>query len=693
MDSHDGAVCPVPRRPRAGPGTSLDGRAYDIGERTIREVAIGETENTGSSQRSDQRSGSVTAGTRGGQTGRRRRQFERSCGRIGPSLQAAVCWSRTPHKDRAGDAARSGHGLEDRFRSCGSRDFFTLGTDFDWHRNAIDDKEWLLHLQWHHVLRTLVEAGAMRRDPRYTAKAVELLRDWIPKNLPGAPWSWRTLEVSLRAMNWTTIYPFLVAHDGFTRQDHVDVLFTLAEHLDYLLPPERFHSGHNFGASESRALLRVGTAMPEFKNAQKWRETAWERFQGEMAAQVLEDGAQVELTTGYHCGVTNSLTAAALEMRRLGTEPPSAYWNRLERMYEYSLLLTKPDGTQPSLGDSWGGRPLSFIRKGGELFERPDMVFVASNGKEGERPGFLDTRLPAAGYYVMRTSWTDNPNGIYLLLDAAHHWGGWHQHYDALGIVLYAYGKTLTPDAGPFAYDSPQRPVFQGTPAHSTLTVDEANQNTSPCVLHAMTGDSRLGIIDASQTGYAGVTHRRQVLFIRPTAESAPYVVLVDRVTGEGDHVLDLHFHLQESPVVTSQEQMSTRTVVADSANILTQAIWQHGVEFRPGSSWIMTGYGEKADRPDVVFRQTGSLPKAFVTLLIPTEDASAPRIAARVLGQPDVTGAIGVEVKAPWGTDTVQVGLQVGSMRVDGIEATARAVLHRADGKGTVMCRTILGE
>jgi hypothetical protein len=88
--------------------------------------------------------------------------------------------------------------LDNRFRSVGSDEYYELRTDFDWDRNAIDDKEWLLHLQWHHIIRALLQAGVVHDDPRYTAKAVELVRDWIPRNVPGSPWSWRTLEVSCR---------------------------------------------------------------------------------------------------------------------------------------------------------------------------------------------------------------------------------------------------------------------------------------------------------------------------------------------------------------------------------------------------------------------------------------------------------------------------------------------------------------
>ena len=60
-------------------------------------------------------------------------------------------WPEPPQPDGISPAAleECQQGLENRFRSIGSDQFYTLGKDFAWSRNAIDDKEWLLHFQWH----------------------------------------------------------------------------------------------------------------------------------------------------------------------------------------------------------------------------------------------------------------------------------------------------------------------------------------------------------------------------------------------------------------------------------------------------------------------------------------------------------------------------------------------------------------
>jgi len=501
------------------------------------------------------------------------------------------------------------------------------------------------------------------------------------------------LEVSLRAMNWTTVYPYLAHFPGFSREDHVAFLYTLAEHVDYLLPPERFHSGHNFGATESKALLRVGMAMPEFRNAKLWRDTAWKRFEGEITAQVLPDGAQRELTTGYHCGVLNSFFGAALDIRKTGVEPSKLYWDRLEKMHEYCLFLAKPDGGQPALGDSWGNRPSKILKRGGDFFDRGDMIFVATNGRHGKRPEFLDTQLPATGYYVMRTSWTDDPNGIYLLLDAAHHWGGWHQHYDALGIILYAHGETLTPDAGPFAYGHPLRKVFQSTAAHSTVCVDERNQNTSPSTLHRFFSSDVLSFIDASHEGYKGITHRRQVLFARPIDGALPYFVVIDRLTGKGRHKVDLHFHLLESDVAVDRERRAVRTTRAEGANVLVQALRTDGVTFECRESWIMTGYGRKTGRPNVVFRQDGGLPATFVTLLLPFDGAIPPRLSCQLMQRDEPTDATGVELKSDRSRAILFAGVAPGEHDLKGVEVSGRAGLLRWDATGSMTRQVLVGD
>ena len=600
-------------------------------------------------------------------------------------------WPMVPETKRItrGSVEECNQALDNRFRSIGSDAYYTLHEDFEWSRNAIDDQEWLLHFQWHDWLKALVEAGELQQDVRYTRKAVELLRDWIPHNYPGARWSWRTLEVALRAMKWQDVYRYLLHSPDFARGDHVAFLNTLAEHLDYLLPEERFHSGHNFGATESRALLTLGLGFPEFANARTWRETAWRRFEGEITSQVLPDGAQKELTTGYHNGVLSTFLAAAQMVEGTDMKPSRLYWERLEKMHDYTLFLTKPDGTQPDLGDSWRGRQGAILARGSEIFDRPDMAFVGSGGEKGERPAYLDTQLPETGYFVMRTSWTDDPDGLYLCFDAARHWGGWHQHFDSLGIILYAHGRTLTPDAGPFAYGSPLRAQFQGTAFHSTVTVDEGNQNTSGCRVHAVRMVDGFSFADAEHAGYEGLLHRRQILFARPEQGGGGYFVVIDRITGEGQHTLDAHFHLPPGPVVGTSNEI--RTDFPEGGNLLVRGLAGGALSIE--TSWIMTGYGKKADRPDVRFRRTGALPAVFVTLLVPYRGQEVPSCTARLAGAATAAGTVAVEVRAGGVRDLLFAAPDTRALAVDGFAGLGQAGLVRRDGEGRILLQALVAE
>ena len=594
-----------------------------------------------------------------------------------------------PTKISRGSFEECDQALENRFRSIGSSKFYTLGKDFQWSENAIDDKEWLLHFQWHDWLKALVQAGQIKQDPRYTRKAIELIRDWIPHNYPGANWSWRELEVSLRGMKWCEIYRYLLHSPDFVRQDHIDFLNTLAEHADYLVPEGRFHSGHNFGTTESKALLAMGRTFPEFANAKQWQETGWGRFEGEITASVLADGAQKELTTGYHNGVLNSFMSAANLVEGTEMKPSKLYWDRLEKMHDYTLFLTKPDGSQPDLGDSWNGRQAKILMRGSGVFDRPDMAFVGSGGKEGEPPAYLDTQLPETGYFVMRTSWTDDPDGLYLCFDAARHWGGWHQHFDALGLILYAHGRTLTPDAGPYAYGNPLRAHFQGTPFHSTVTVDEGNQNTSPCRVHAVRSAAGLSFADAEHAGYKDVLHRRQILFARPGQGHAGYFLVIDRLTGAGEHTLDAHFHLPVGPTKVAANEV--RTDFPEGGNLLIRGL--AGGAMSQETSWLMTGYGKKADRPDVRFRKTGALPAVFVTLLVPYAGSAAPDIKVRLVKPATADGAVAVEVRTGGMRDVVFATPNSGPLSIAGLTGEGRAGLVRTDDAGKMVLQAVIAE
>lgn len=279
-----------------------------------------------------------------------------------------------------------------------------------------------------------------------------------------------------------------------------------------------------------------------------------------------------------------------------------------------------------------------------------------------------------------------------MLLDAAHHWGGAHQHRDALAINLYAYGRTLTPDAGPFSYDHPLREHFRSTPSHSTVSIDGKDQNTNPCVLHALHCDDVLSFLDASHDGYAGVRHRRQVLFARPGEGRGPYFVIVDRVTGEGERTADLHFHLFPAERVVDRGRRLVGTVAGEGANLIVRAVNTTGIALDCLESWVSPRYAEKTARTHVRFRHEG-LPAVFVTLLVPHQGQSSPDIECALVGQAGPESEVAVEIVRTSGRDIVFARTEAGAGRVAGVVSGGRAGLLRHDRSGRLVGRAVVGD
>ncbi len=581
--------------------------------------------------------------------------------------------------------AEADEAMANRFIGQSSYGFQKVPDDIDWAFNPTKDPEWTWQFNRHSAWRALGEAYLHTGDEKYALKWVELMRDWVAENPPGTRHSWRTIEAGIRGQGWPYIYFCFVDSPSFTPADHALFLGALADHAEYLMPEERFHAGSNWGQIESMGLLNMGLFFPEFTDGNNWRDTAWQRIAAEMFNQVLADGAQVELTTSYHQGVMSGFIKAANLAESAGFEVEPRYRERLEKMHEYTMFMSKPDGTQPMVGDSWPGDTRSYLRSGAEMFDRPDMLYVGSAGQDGERPDYLDTALPSAGYYVMRTDWVD-PQAIYLLADFAHVWGGGHQHPDAMQVNLYAYGKTLLPDSGSYLYYGEGRKEVSRTDSHSTVTIDETNQNRDGATLNVRFSTEGMSFLDGSHSGYEGVTHRRQILFARPVDDITPYFIVADRITGEGAHTVDQNFHFLPAELEFDAEAMEARTALPAGPNLLIKQLRDAGGSFSAGESWVSYKYGTREPRPMVRYHHEGSLPVTFVTLLVPYPGAQAPDLTASEIEMGGDEGFIGIEVNGAGFTDVVFIGDRPGNPGLEEFDAPALAGIVRYDADGKVL-------
>ena len=596
------------------------------------------------------------------------------------------------HSVSAGQLEEADFALQNKFKGQGSYGYFEVPEPIDWSFNPVGDREWPWQFNRHSAWQALGRAWLATGEDKYADKWVALMRDWVTANPPGTPYSWRTIEAGIRAGGWLRVFFSFLDAPAFTGRDQVTMLNSLAEHAEFLMPASHFHSGSNWGLIESQGLLTVALFLPEFADADDWRETAWTRIQGEIEAEVYPDGAQVELTPSYHSGVASMFLNISRLVREAGLEAPAPYLERLEKMYEFLMYVCKPDGTYPMLGDAWPGGSSGHLRTGRDSFERQDMAWLLSNANEGQPPADISHSFPDANYHVMRSAWLDR-DARWLLFDTAP-WGGGHQQPDNLMVILYAFGTTLLPDSGSYLYYGEGRAEHARTNSHSTLTVDNANQDRSPGHLEAWHSDEVMDYADGRHQGYPGITSRRRVLFARPD-----YWALLDTVTATGDegagkHTVDQCFQCAPGELTVAGD---AATLISDAGPGLTIAsLRMADAQVENVDGWVSYAYTNRERRPVLRIRREGELPASYLTILMPFKDAAV-EFSARELPLADPSpDAAAIEIRFADHTDYLFMADRAREFQVAEIDltGTCRAGLLRVDADGApVACSLVEGE
>jgi len=561
-----------------------------------------------------------------------------------------------PPKDLS-DAARewADMAMQHEFVSVGIRHRF--GDKIDWAYNPTTqpgspyapDHEWTWQLNRHGAWTCLAAAYNATGDARYARELAQQIRDWIRDNPPPqgralqAPYSrWRTIEAGLRMANaWPEIYHRLIRHpEVFPDDVLLAMVRCMAQHAAYL---DAFPTGGNWLCMEANGLFHVGVLFPEFKDAARWREHALERLRREIDAQVYPDGAQIELTPGYH-HVSLHNFVRTLELARLNAIPlPSGYQEGLERMYDLFLRLMTPDRDVPPFNDSWSVDVPEVLTEGFRLFpSRSDYQWIATDGKAGKPPAFTSHLFPYAGWAVMRTGWDRQAH--YLVMDAGP-FGFGHQHEDKLSFVLYAFGRRMIFDAGSYAYDaSEMRRYVISARGHNVIHVDGLEQfrrggprdgyvvKAPVCVVwrsersrdYAAASYGSLPEENWGPEKKRHVVHIRRVLFVKPD-----FWILCDTLKPADDatHRYESTFHLDAPEAQVDAENLSVTVEKEDVAfRILPLKVPGLSVRIIQGQTepfvqgWLPKRHGRTgADpRPCAYYTLERSGPAHYVLVLMP---------------------------------------------------------------------------
>jgi len=531
---------------------------------------------------------------------------------------------------------------------------YSYGYDIEWGSRPYFDNEWVWGINRMYFWTSMSHAYWHTGDEKYAREWAFQMADWIKKNpldeihfhdqYSGKNYAWRSIEAGIRGYQWTFLFQHFIESQAFTPELLVTFLNCCYQHANYLM--RIYNAGNNWGLMEAEGMAFLSIVFPEFKDAEKWRTEALRRLNREIDNQVNADGHQRELAIAYHLICINFFTRTLdlAKMNDMENIFPESYRIKIEKMCEVPMKLGLPDGSNTQFGDSWKGEPganWENLKKWSERYNRPDFLFVATEGKEGVKPVETAFAYKESGLYSMRGGW--DKNDICFVLKCGHGGGLAHIQPDNGTFELYAGGRHLMPDAGSYVYDSDSvnRAWFRQTKVHQTLTLDGKNTRWDPKFLYWQTGDD-LDVLVVENAGYPDIIHRRAVFFV-----DKEYFVIVDDAIGKGTGDVNVHFQFAPIEAKFNYENRKVQTMYNDGWNVLVQNVLPVDATLKEEEGQVSFEYQKKEPRPAFcyrVYKKTKETGIRFVTVVVPYVE-NPPEIKVELLENPAI-GSNNVDLK-----------------------------------------------
>lgn len=602
--------------------------------------------------------------------------------------------------------------LRGRFDLLGYRQL-SFGQPVDWHLDAVSgrrapERHWstidpldgetlgdskvIWELNRHQWMVRLGQAYQLTRDERFAQAFAAHLEHWISGNPRGVGINWASsLEVAFRLISWTWTVHLFEGSSALGPEFRLLAFRSLWQHAAHV---ERYLS-HYFSPNthltgEALGLVYAGTLFPHLSRARRWQTLGASVLAEQSSQQILDDGVYFEQSTCYQRYTAEIYLHFLILAERNGIPVPADVRERIPRLLDALLVLLRPDGSMPPIGDADGGWLLPLDQRAAAdargvfstaavVFRRPDFAWAAGELAPETLwllgPAAADTfdglvpRPPEAGpsralehggYIVLRTSWRRDADQVILdtgPLGCPHSSG--HGHADLLSIQCTFRGRPYVVDPGTFRYtaDEGWRTHLRATEAHSTVELDAVGQaiprgpfawdsRPQARLLRWQTTDT-LDYAEGQHHAYGRlpdpVLHRRLVVLTR-----SGYCVVVDDLMGRAEHRLDLRFQLAAMPAALDSDQW-VRAGEPGGAGLfmrafaslpLKVAIAEGHVEAFAG--WVSSDYGVLGPAPAVVYSALGPLPVRILTLLLPVDRLADPPTVSPII---ESDGPIGLRL------------------------------------------------
>lgn len=378
-----------------------------------------------------------------------------------------------------------------------------------------------------HQLVDLARAYLFEPNPKLVEEAAAQFNSWIDANPLGRTINWAcTMEVGIRSVNW--IWSLAVFAPVLDNRTLDRVLASLVEHAIFTSQNlEVSEVAGNHYISDALGLVAIGSFFRDSKLGRRWLSLGRDILVDEIEKQVYSDGVDHEMSIPYHRLVAEIFLVGGLLLRGSDADAPSTYWDRLEKMFDFMMSYSRPDGSVPIWGDADDGRVVTYgdrhldshghlLSTAAVLYQRPDFAVAALRLYEdtfwmlGEGAGEAFAALrgpvpvsplsvfPEGGFVVLRA------DDLHVLLDAGPvglRGRGGHGHNDACAVEIWMHGAPLVVDPGCLVYTAnvDARQSFRSTRAHNTPQLADHEINTV-LSLWQMVDDAQATILAAETT-------------------------------------------------------------------------------------------------------------------------------------------------------------------------------------------------
>ncbi|MBK8502564.1 MAG: alginate lyase family protein [Saprospiraceae bacterium] len=547
---------------------------------------------------------------------------------------------------------------------------------WQWSFNGtVPDDEIGYSLNGHKYLPVLYFAHQKKGGDPLVRKFDRIMSDWIIQHpLPGVgdsiylvldstssiDWrdigevEWRTLETGNRlGASWAALFYAFQPEESFSDATRLLMLSSLVDQANYL---HRYHkSKHNWTTMEMNGLALTGLAFPEFRQAEAWTAYALQVMDDEINRQVYPDGVQTEISSKTQWVALHRFESVADHFAKANRPVSGAYMQKIEDMYHYLAYSMRPDGHQPLNNDSDREDLRPRVLAAAERFDRPDWLWIASNGAEGLEPSQAPCVVfPWGGMCIIRSGW-----------DSLAHWsffdigpyGTGHQHRDALHISISAFGRDLLVDGGRythqdyFSFDpATWRGYFRSSFSHNVILIDGHGQKAGPLVAekplveHSDYLDTdqyfyaRGAFIDGFEGVEGAVAHRRSLFYLKNK-----YWLVIDQIDADRPHSIEVLWHFAPDCQIMI-EGLEALTTNSDKGNLRLVPLGENDwhTEIIEGRSeptiqgWYSKDYGQKVPNATVQYSKIIDQSTIFAWLLI-ADQGLVPKVEANLLLQKEM--------------------------------------------------------